>query len=167
MDSRDLKIDNVKPEDIEAICEIGVNAWQAIHDGYRKYIGDDDLYDRISVNWHDKKAESIRVKAKEEPEKVLVAKDADGAIMGFVTFMIDKEAGLGEIGNNAVIPEFQGRGIGKMLYKHVLDIFRQKGIVYATVSTGYEDEGHSSARAAYEKAGFKKMRTSVTYSMKL
>jgi ribosomal protein S18 acetylase RimI-like enzyme len=167
MNTEEIKIVNAKPEDIETICEIAVNAWQTIHDGYREYICNDDLYDRISKNWRKKKANSIKTKAKEEPEKVLVAKDADGTIMGFATFTIDIETGIGELGNNAVPPEFQGKGIGKLLYKQIFDIFRKKGILYAIVGTGYEDEGHANARAAYEKAGFKKMRTSVTYSMKL
>lgn len=167
MDTKNLKIDKVKTEDIETLCSIAVDAWEKIHDGYCKYIGDDDLYGRISIDWREKKAESIRSRAVNDPENVLVAKDSDGKIVGFATFLIDEAAGLGEVGNNAVAPEFQGKGIGKLLYKHVIDIFRQKNLVYATVTTGYEDEGHASARAAYEKSGFKKMRTSITYSIKL
>ncbi len=162
-----IHITNPLPEDIDIICGIAVAAWEGIHEGYRKYMQNDDLYSRISGNWKGNKSESIRGKAEKEPENVLIAKDFNGQIFGFATFSINKENGIGEIGNNAVLPEFQGMGIGKLLYKNILDVFRQKKLLYAVVSTGYEDEGHASARAAYEKAGFKKMKTSITYSLKL
>ena len=167
MDIEKIVIEKIECENIEQICKIAVNAWEQIHAGYRDYIDNDDLYDRTSINWAEKKAESIRVKAQTEPENVLIAKDCHGQVMGFVTFSFDKISGIGEIGNNAVLPEFQGRGIGKQLYKNALNILRERGAVYATVSTGYDDSGHAKARAAYEKAGFKKMKSSVTYSMKL
>jgi ribosomal protein S18 acetylase RimI-like enzyme len=167
MDTGKIVIEEIKCENIETICKIAVDAWEQIHAGYRDYIANDDLYGRISIDWQKKKAESIRVKAQTEPENVLVAKDCNGQVMGFVTFSFNKISGIGEIGNNAVLPEFQGRGIGKQLYKDALNVLRERGAVYATVSTGYDDSGHAKARAAYEKAGFKKMKSSVTYSMKL
>jgi len=167
MNTQITEITNIKPEEIETICEIGVKAWQQIHDGYRNYINNDDLYDRISVNWAQKKADLIREKAQTEPENVLVAKNSNGTVIGFATFSFDESSGIGEIGNNAVIPELQGQGIGKQMYRKILDILKERGAVYVIVSTGYEDSGHAKARAAYEKAGFKKMRTSITYSMKL
>ena len=163
-----IVITEISPDDIDVVCEIAVKAWEGIHAGYRKYIGDDDLYERTSVNWREKKMLSIREKAEKEPEHVLVAKDETGTIMGFITLeKVDTDTGIGEIGNNAVSPEYRGNGVGSSLYQKALDIFRKNGLVYAVVSTGYEDEGHAAARAAYQKAGFKKMKTSVTYSMKL
>ena len=168
MNIKKIKITKVEQEDIETISEIAVNAWEKIHEGYRSSIGADDLYNRISQDWRKKKFDSITYKAEKEPENVLVAKDIDGKIMGFATLdKINLETGIGEIGNNAVLPEFQGNGVGKMLHEKILELCRQRGLLYATVSTGYEDEGHAAARAAYEKTGFTKMKTSITYSIKL
>ena len=167
MDKKVLTITQVCPEDSEELCDIAVQAWQNIHDGYRDMINNDDLYNRISADWQQKKAASIAEKIAQQPEEVIVARDADGNILGFATFSIDNKLGLGDIGNNAVRPEYQGNGVGKALYNRVIEIFKEQGLVYATVSTGYEDSGHAKARAAYEKVGFRKMRTSITYSMKL
>lgn len=156
----------VKPDDIETICEIAVRAWTDIHRGYRKYIGNDDLYDRISRGWQEQKAAEVRNKALEHTDEVLVS-EVDGKIAGFINFSYNLQTGIGEICNNAVDPERQGLGIGSQQHLKALDILRGKGLKYAIVSTGYEDEGHAKARASYEKVGFKKMRTSVTYSLKL
>lgn len=153
-------------EDINVICQIAVSAWQSIHDGYRKYINNDDLYERRSRDWQTEKARQIKAKTETNPGQVLVA-EVDGEIVGFTTFDMKQETGIGEICNNAVDPEFQGMGIGSMLHKKVLETFRQNGMKYAVVSTGYEDEGHAKARASYEKVGFKKLSTNVTYSLNL
>ena len=160
-------IGKVEQADIDELCEIAVQAWQGIHDGYREQINNDDLYGRVAADWQRRKAGTIVEKFNSAPDELIVARDLDGNILGFATFNINEEVGLGEIGNNAVYPQYQGAGIGKLLYKHVIEIFKARGLVYATVTTGYEDSGHAKARAAYEKVGFKKMRTSITYSMKL
>ena len=167
MGNNAITISKAQLKDIEPMCDIAVKAWQGIHDGYRKDIDNDDLYDRVSDNWQQRKAETIATKMQDTPEEVIVARDTAGNILGFATFFINEKIGLGEIGNNAVDPEHQGMGIGKILYNHIIAVFRERGLTYATVSTGYEDPGHANARAAYKKVGFKKMRTSITYSLKL
>lgn len=163
---QEITIRPVCPGDIETICKIAVSAWQAIHDGYRKYIGDDDLSERLSRNWQMEKARQVRYKAEKSPDMVLVS-EHNGTIVGFATFDMNTETGIGEIGNNAVAPDCQGMGIGSAQYNKILEIFRLHGMKYAIVSTGYEDEGHAKARAGYEKVGFKKMKTAITYSLKL
>jgi ribosomal protein S18 acetylase RimI-like enzyme len=167
MGSKAITISKAQPKDHEAICTIAVKAWQAIHDGYRRDIDNDDLYNRISHNWQKRKADIIVTKMQDMPEEVIVARDNVGNILGFATFFINEKSGLGEIGNNAVAPKYQGMGIGKVLYNHVIAVFRERGLAYATVTTGYEDAGHANARAVYGKVGFKKMQTSITYSLKL
>ncbi|MCF6177409.1 MAG: GNAT family N-acetyltransferase [Victivallaceae bacterium] len=164
--AKDIEISQVCSADIDKICEIAIAAWEDIHTGYRKIIGDDDLYGRVAMNWQQRKAESIREKAEKMPAEVLVAK-CNQEVVGFITFAINQTVATGEIGNNGVMSAYQGAGIGKKLYNRVLEIFRKHGLIYALVSTGYEDPGHARARAGYEKVGFKKMSTSITYSMKL
>jgi ribosomal protein S18 acetylase RimI-like enzyme len=163
---KDIVIRQVCSADIEIICEIAVRAWQSIHEGYCKYIGNDDLSRRLSHNWQQEKMRQVREKAEKYPELVRVA-EINGKIAGFTTFTMNRETGIGEIGNNAVAPDFQGMGIGSALHNKVLEIFRHNGMKYAIVSTGYEDEGHARARASYEKVGFKKMQTHISYSLEL
>jgi ribosomal protein S18 acetylase RimI-like enzyme len=162
-----IKIRKAEKEETDTISNIAVAAWESLYAGMRAEIMNDDLYERLSLNWREEKAKEIRDKMDSNPEEVYVAINTQNNIIGFVTFYINKKTGIGEIANNAVIPELQGKGIGKQLYLYILDIFRQKNLAYAIVRTGYEDSGHARARTIYKKAGFKKMKTSITYSLKL
>jgi len=95
---------------------------------------------------------------------VLVAWSDSGPhaqIAGFVTFRLDEETRVGEIGNNAVHPDWQGHGVASRLYEEVLAIFRHHGMRVAKVTTGLDD-AHAPARAAYRKAGFSAAVPSVT-----
>jgi GNAT superfamily N-acetyltransferase len=73
-------------------------------------------------------------------------------IVGFVSFSIDADQRIGEIGLNAVHPEHAGQGIGTWMYEHVLARMKELGMALATVDTG-GDPSHAPARRAYEKAG--------------
>ena len=74
-------------------------------------------------------------------------------IAGFVSFTIDADKRIGEIGLNAVHPDYAGRGLGTGMYEYVLARMKELGAALATVGTG-GDPSHAPARRAYEKAGF-------------
>ncbi|MEM7119887.1 MAG: GNAT family N-acetyltransferase [Pseudomonadota bacterium] len=93
-----------------------------------------------------------RLCATSSPDRVFVA-EADGEIVGFCAMSLDRDARVGEIGLNAVHPDHQGKGIGTVMYDHVLARMREDGMSVATVGTG-GDASHAPARRAYEKAGF-------------
>jgi ribosomal protein S18 acetylase RimI-like enzyme len=98
------------------------------------------------------------------PELIVVAEVA-GVVAGFCSYAIhDNEHG--EIRNNAVDPEYQGRGIGHALHVRVLEIMREKGCKYAEVETGMDD-AYARARGAYEKLGFEPYHYAVRYTMRL
>jgi ribosomal protein S18 acetylase RimI-like enzyme len=80
--------------------------------------------------------------------------------VGFVTFRLDREKLVGTIGNNAVDPAWQGRGIASAMYRRVLERFRAEGMRVACVETGL-DEGHAPALATYRKVGFDREVPSV------
>ena len=74
-------------------------------------------------------------------------------IAGFVTFSLNPEKRIGEIGLNAVHPDYAGRGIGTRMYEFVMARMKESGMALATVGTG-GDPSHAPARRAYQKAGF-------------
>ena len=86
-------------------------------------------------------------------EWTLYAAEIADRIIGFVSFRIDEDAGVGEIGLNAVHPDYACGGIGTALYEFALDEMTDAGMIVATVSTG-ADPSHAPARRAYAKAGF-------------
>ncbi|MHA1290107.1 MAG: GNAT family N-acetyltransferase, partial [Candidatus Thorarchaeota archaeon] len=72
------------------------------------------------------------------------------------------ERGLGIIDNNGILPQFAGKGLGKFMYRHVLDYFRKEGLNVAFVETGLDDP-HIPARKAYEGVGFDRSAPVVYY----
>ena len=76
-----------------------------------------------------------------------------GLVVGFVSVQLNRETSIGEIGLNAVHPDWAGAGLGTAMYNTMLERMRQAGMRVATVSTG-GDSSHAPARRAYQKAGF-------------
>ncbi|MFH1761779.1 MAG: GNAT family N-acetyltransferase [bacterium] len=153
-----------REDDLPILMIIGNKAWQGIYKAYREIYGK-ELYNIIIKNAETRKGEQIRSYCDECPQNNFVCEE-DGNIVGFVQFTMDKEAGIGEIGNNAVDPDCGLKGIGQQLYKAVLEHFRKNNIRYAKVVTG-TDEGHAPARRAYERSGFDIQVGQVTFYKKL
>lgn len=153
-----------RPEDTPAVVDIANRAWRVIHDSYRRIYGA-ALFDILVPSPETRKGKQVAGFCERRPEQVFVCEE-DGCVVGFVTFSIDRERGIGEICNNAVDPDCGLKGRGQQMYKAVLDLFRREGLRYAAVGTG-SDEGHARARRAYERAGFDISAPSVRYYMKL
>jgi GNAT superfamily N-acetyltransferase len=77
----------------------------------------------------------------------------DQTIVGFVCFSLNEKSKIGELGLNAVHPDYARRGIGTSLYSFAIDQMRRSGMLLATVGVG-GDSSHIPARGAYRKAGF-------------
>lgn len=154
------------PEDVTPACEIAKKAWVRIHDSFRAIMGG-EMHDVLCADWEENKAAQVRGHFERTPDCFyVVVREEDNRVVGFITFRIDEEKSLGTIGNNAIDPICQGKGVGSAMYDYVLNLFRTKGLRFASVGTGL-DEGHAPARRAYEKAGFDIRRDDVTYYKRL
>ena len=169
--------------------EIALAAWERIHAERRRLLGE-TLYGHLTGDWRGAKAAAVAHHVAQHPDWTLVAyvtsmtrvttaglreaaheteaaqADSVEQVVGFVTFRLDREASVGTIGNNAVDPAWQGRGIAGLLYRHVLERFRAEGMRVASVTTGL-DAGHAPALAAYRKVGFSAEVPSVTLYQEL
>ena len=81
------------------------------------------------------------------------AAEMESVAVGFVSVQLNQETQVGEIGLNAVHPDYSRRGIGTAMYDFAIAKMKAAGMRVATVSTG-GDPSHAPARRAYEKAGF-------------
>ena len=148
--------------DMPRVGQIAREAWVPIHEVAARVRGK-EMHDVLCANWAEEKEAAVRNHWKGSPEWFRVVEDTEtGEVVAFVTFRMQKEKFLGLIGNNAVAPEAQGKGVGTLMYAHILDLFRSEGLRFASVGTGL-DEGHAPARRAYEKAGFNIQQPMVTY----
>ena len=160
--NRTYHIRRADESELDRVGEIARQAWQRIHESYQKIIGK-EMHCDICANWEADKETQVRRHWENHPDWFRVVESIETRqVVGFITFRVDSAKSMGIIGNNAVAPEAQGNGIGTIMYNYVLEVFRERGLKYASVTTGL-DEGHASARRAYEKAGFDITRSDVTY----
>lgn len=148
-------------QEADAAVAIARSAWQPIYEGYRKTLGA-ELFEAVFADWTIRKEDSIRQACRGESGHHVFVAENEGLIAGFICLHIDGRRRHGIIGNNAVAPLFQGRGIARAMYEQAIAWMRTQGVRSVSVTTG-ADEAHEPARRAYEKAGFGTSLASVTY----
>jgi ribosomal protein S18 acetylase RimI-like enzyme len=150
--------------DLPILMEIADRAWREIYQMFNEAYGD-ELFAIIVPDPENSKGEQIRSHVQSHPDWIFVCEE-EGEIAGFVTFRLREEQKIGEIGNNAVHPDWRQKGIAQQLYAAALQHFRDQGMRFARVQTGM-DGAHAPARRAYERAGFDIHHEDITYHMKL
>jgi ribosomal protein S18 acetylase RimI-like enzyme len=160
-----ITLRSARPEDGARCQAIAVAAWEPIHAWRRQALGA-EIYEHLHPEGAQAKAPQIAAAFARNLDCIVVAETPEGEVAGFVTYHLDPIHSVGEIGNNAVDPAWQGHGIATRLYRDVLERFRVAGMLVARVTTGLDD-GHAPARAAYAKVGFTAAAPSVTLYQKL
>ena len=146
--------------DAEALGDVTLAGWEGATVGER-------LRERHACleayDWREEKRGQVEGFAREHPEWALVAEVA-GRVVGYATYTFNGETWIGEIGNNAVHPEFRGRGIGRALQEEALARLRGAGMKAARVTTLVTS---GAARKMYERARYVEIARSITYSQEL
>jgi ribosomal protein S18 acetylase RimI-like enzyme len=152
-----------RTDDLEALVDLTVRAFEPIQHGIRDQLGD-ELFARQNGNWRQDYRDTLdELTSAENRNRFLVA-DLDGAPAGYAAWTTHPgPLGLqGEITLLAVDPEHQGSGLGRALIDGACEAMRAAGCVVAWAGTG-GDEAHTAARAAYAAGGFTPLPT-VFYS---
>jgi GNAT superfamily N-acetyltransferase len=156
----DIIIRRANESDADAVAELARLGWDPIYDGFRTAITD-KIYNEIYKD-------PIKVKMQKMREAVLEGRvfvaETDGAVCAFASYLI--EGTVGSLKENSVHPDYKGNGIAGKLYNTLLELLRESGCKVVKVMTGL-DEAHAPARRAYEKLGFNRSISSVTYYMEL
>jgi ribosomal protein S18 acetylase RimI-like enzyme len=114
-------------------------------------------------DWRWRKARHIDDDIASNPGGIFVA-EADGAVAGYITTLIDRDAGKGRIPNLAVAPDFRGHGLGRRLIEHALDYFRSEGLAYAMIETMAQNP---IGQHLYPACGFVEVARQVHFARKL
>ena len=149
-----VSIRTLRPDDIDAVVEFSLRAWQPAFESFRQVMGA-EIYRRVYPDWKMIQAEVVESSCRAEGNRVWVA-EADGRPVGYtvvVVHPINRETESGEIYMLAVDPDYQQRGIGHALVDFAVDRITELGIPLAEIGTG-GDPGHAPARRLYESAGF-------------
>jgi ribosomal protein S18 acetylase RimI-like enzyme len=134
------------PDDAAACAAVQVRSWQATYAG----ILPQEHIDRRTVEFRTAQW-TERLRAGEED--IFVACEPDGAIVGFTSGGRSVEAVEGfdaEIGTIYLLPEAQGKGIGKQLLRALSAALQEKGFKAAWVRVLSDN---APARRFYEKCG--------------
>jgi RimJ/RimL family protein N-acetyltransferase len=151
--------------DLPQLQDIAIAAWKPVFDSFANLMGP-VAFGLIYSDWQSDKRRQIASACEgEHGARVLVAVQKSTPV-GFISYYLDHPESVGEIGNNAVHPDHQGRGIGTRMYNTVLAKMREGGMQCARVTTG-GDPAHAPARRAYAKAGFHAGVPSITYHIEL
>lgn len=150
-------------DDLEALIDLTVRAFEPIQDGIRHQLGD-ELFARQNGQWRQDYRDTLAELTGPGNEHRFLVADLDGAPAGYAAWSTHPgPAGpQGEITLLAVDPRHQRSGLGRALIDAACEAMRTAGCVVAWAGTG-GDEAHTSARAAYATAGFTPLPT-VFYS---
>ncbi len=149
-----------RPSDLETLQEItlvcfdGISIDQSIENTFGTF-GETD--------WRRRKARHIDEDAQANPEGIFVYEE-DGKPVGYITTRIDAETRIGGIPNLAVLPEHQGKGIGKALMVAAFDYFEASGMVLARIETVAQNP---VGTVFYPRSGFQEIARQVHYAMPL
>ncbi len=119
---------------------------------FRSILGE-DIYNLAQAREDEAQAGYLTSLPAAGSEWEVYAAERAGIVVGFVSVRFSLDTATGEIGLNAVHPDWAGEGIGTEMYRFAIERMRQAGMRVATVSTG-GDTSHAAARRAYKKAGF-------------
>jgi predicted kinase/GNAT superfamily N-acetyltransferase len=138
--------------DWEVVLEICLLSFTPVHESFERLLGT-ELFALVYPDWKTSNKEYLRSLTKSGERQRLHVAEENGSVVGFIHYEVDSQKQRGNIGLNAVHPAHQSKGIGSLMYSHVLDIMRAQGMTYVKADTG-GDPSHAPARRAYEKVGF-------------
>jgi ribosomal protein S18 acetylase RimI-like enzyme len=143
--------------DLDAIGEVVRLAFGPVSfDRMREEFFDEELGGHP---WHDYKGGGVVSSVRANIYQCLVT-EIEGQVVGFATFLLDAARGIATIGNNAVHPDFQGRGIGSAQQREVDRRMREEGYTRFQVTTLTNDV---PAQRMYERLGYQRIVGSINY----
>jgi ribosomal protein S18 acetylase RimI-like enzyme len=155
--SGSLTVRPARFDDIKSICDITELAFEPVslsrmrQDFFGENLG--------GKKWNAYKNRELEGFCRPRIYQVVVA-DWAGQVVGYATWLFDSESGVAEIGNNAVHPKFQGKGIGMALQNEIERRMRKDGFTRFAVTTLGND---IPAQKLYEKLGYTRFAESIHY----
>jgi GNAT superfamily N-acetyltransferase len=138
--------------DLSTIEKIRERAFSPVFASFRQILGT-EIYELAQKREDEAQAQQLgAIFLTDSPWEVHIASH-NNEIIGFVSIKLDHQVFIGEIGLNAVDPDWAGQGLGVQMYEYALRLMRQVGMKVAVVASG-ADVSHAAAQRAYQKAGF-------------
>lgn len=157
----DPRIRPFQPGDLPALKSITREAFRGVSIDY--WI--EQRWGRLGgTGWADRKERHMDEDVSAPGARALVAEEADGAIVGYVTARLDREARLGWIPNLAVRADHRGRGLGRRLLEAACAMLRAEGMEWAKIETL---EANARGAQLYPSLGFEEICRQIHYLKRL
>jgi ribosomal protein S18 acetylase RimI-like enzyme len=116
----DIQIDLVKPEELAVYSQV----FNTVVSAMDKYYASEAITDELEKYAHTHLAEMLQ-----DPNWLLFCAKADGAIVGFR--ICSHGAGLLNLEWTGILPEYRGKGIGKLIHEFTFDyVINQLGSIH-------------------------------------
>lgn len=143
-----------QPQYRTALLDLAIQAWEPV---FPLLVGDVPAFVYESFypsGWRDRQYQDLAATLDSEPDSIELALDGDRPI-GWVCTRLHPEDDMGEVYVLVVAPDYQQRGVGRLLIERSFARVRAAGMRMVMVETG-DDRGHAPARAAYKSMGFER-----------
>lgn len=157
---RKFSIRNYRPEDLEAIKRLTLEAFDGVS---LEHNVEDALGVLNGHDWRWRKARHIDEDVAANAAGNFVA-ELDSRVVGYITTLVDRECGQGRIPNLAVAAELRGQGLGRQLIEHALDYFRREGLAYAMIETMAQND---TGQHLYPACGFVEVARQIHFARRL
>ena len=156
-----MEIRTYHPEDLDSLKDITSTCFEgvSIDRNIEKLFGSIGNRD-----WRWRKLRHIDADVAADHARGVFVCQLEEQVVGYITTRVDHESKIGWIPNTAVLPSFQGRGIGKALMQTALEFFRQQGMECAKIETLEQNEIGSQF---YPDMGFQEVARQIHYTMRL
>lgn len=141
-----------RSDDAPRLQDIRKAAFESIFVSFRSILGD-EIYQRAQAREDEGQEAFLTSMLEPESDWEVYVAELAVLVVGFVSVQLDRDTQVGEIGLNAVHPDYSGKGVGTAMYNFAIARMKEAGMRVATVATG-GDPSHAPARCAYSKTGF-------------
>ena len=157
----DYSIRQFQPSDLDALKTITIEGFTGVS---LDHLLEEKLGGELAGHdWQWRKARHIDDDVAAHADGIFVA-EGEGEVLGYISSVIDREAGKGRIPNLAVAATARGHGIGRALIEHALDYFRREKLAYAVIETM---ASNPIGQTLYPATGFQEIARQVHYAQRL
>jgi len=146
-------------DDLPALDDVRQAAFAPVFASFRSILGA-KIYELAQARDDEAQGELLSSLFAPESGWKVYAAEVGRTVVGFVSIQPNDETHVGELGLNAVHPQYAGKGVGTAMYDFAIARMKEEGMQVAIVGTG-GDPSHAPARRAYEKAGFDRQLPTV------
>ena len=136
----------IRPADLDDINTIGFLAQQIWPDAYKDILSADQLKYMLKLIYSPR---SLRRQMVDEHHRFLLVEQEEEPI-GFASWSSTKDPGVFKLHKIYVLPDRQGKGLGKTLLQFVFESVRPEGAKKLRLNVNR----HNKARQFYERMGF-------------